>query len=407
MRLLHTSDWHIGVAHHGLDRSEDHDKVFAQIKALAIEEKVDLILNTGDLFDSPYPSVETLKYGWGVLEELAAIAPVVVVCGNHDGEKLFQLMGTILKRRLPIYFVDRSTLQLRQAGLVVLPTASGETLKIATVPFVRNSSYIREYIQGDPERATIAYSESVGSLESLVGQWLNEGYDPNRDIRVFAAHLLVDGAEVSGSEYQLYVERDFVTRPERIPPADYVAFGHIHKPQRVGGLNHGRYAGSPIPIDFGERADEKLVYIVHGTPGRPLQIEERRLDIGRRLVDVSGTLEQIEAERERYSGTIARVVVDLIGPIPQLESRIRDLLPYTGICKITARYPRPEGVAVASAEVGRPEPSIGDLFEMYIREHPNLGDPERISRYFNEIFAQVQGDSAAADSFADLEEVQG
>lgn len=127
MRLLHTSDWHIGVAHHGLDRSEDHDKVFAQIKALAIEEKVDLILNTGDLFDSPYPSVETLKYGWGVLEELAAIAPVVVVCGNHDGEKLFQLMGTILKRRLPIYFVDRSTLQLRQAGLVVLPTASGET----------------------------------------------------------------------------------------------------------------------------------------------------------------------------------------------------------------------------------------------------------------------------------------
>src|SRR5579883_820828 len=340
MRLLHTSDWHIGVAHHGLDRTPDHDTVFGQIKALAKDEKVDVILNTGDLFDNAYPGVETLKYGWSILEELSSIAPVVVVCGNHDSHKLFELMGMILRDRLPIHLLDRKRLQMRASGVLQLPGSDGEVIKIATVPFVRNSSFLSDYLEGDPDRATMSYADKVGSIEQAVGTWLNDGYDGRRDIRVFAAHLLVDGAQVSGSEYPLYIERDFVTHPERIPTADYVAFGHIHKPQRIGTLDNARYAGSPIPIDFGERDDAKLVYIVSGTPGRPLTIDERRLDVGRPLLDVSGTLEQIAADRERYAGAIARVVVDCTEPVPQLESRVRELLPQTLICKVTAHYPR-------------------------------------------------------------------
>jgi exonuclease SbcD len=406
MRLLHTSDWHIGVAHHGLDRTADHDKVFAQIKALAIEEKVDVILNTGDLFDNAYPSVETLKYGWSVLEEMASVAPIVVVCGNHDSEKLFQLMGMILKNRLPIYLVDRSTLQQREAGVLHLPTVDNEILKIAAVPFVKSSSYIASYIQENPDRATATYADKVGSLEHLVGEWLNANYDPNHDVRVFAAHLLVDGAEVSGSEYQLYVENDFVTRPDRIPSADYVAFGHIHKPQQIGKLEYGRYAGSPIPIDFGERGDKKVVYVVSGKPGRPVRVEERTLDIGRRLVDISGTLEEIEARRKEYAGAFARVVVDLKEPVAQLESRVGEILSKTHICKVTARYPRPEGAVVVAGELGRPEPTINELFETYAREHPNLGELERVVRYFNELYGQVRHGDEAEDVFADLDEVQ-
>ena len=304
MRLLHTSDWHIGVSHHGLDRTPDHDHVFAQIKNLAIDDKVDLILNTGDLFDTSYPSVETLKYGWKILEELASVAPVVVVCGNHDGAKLFQLMGMILKNRLPIHFMDLSTLSKREAGVLELPTADQEILKVAAVPFVKSASYISDYIKSDPARATVTYADEVGTLEHVVGEWLNRSYDPRRDIRVFAAHLLVEGAQVGGGEYPLYVERDFVTRPERIPPADYVAFGHIHKPQQIGRLENGRYAGSPIQLDFGERDDRKSVYVVSGKPGYSLTIEPRELDVGRRMVEVRGALDTLGSMRQEYAGTI-------------------------------------------------------------------------------------------------------
>ncbi|HEY1681032.1 MAG TPA: exonuclease SbcCD subunit D [Candidatus Tumulicola sp.] len=406
MRLLHTSDWHIGVAHHGVDRRADHERVFAQIKALAIEEKVDAILNTGDLFDNPYPNLDTLMFGWSVLEELASLnVPMIVVCGNHDSEKLFQLMSTILKRRLKIYFIDRSTLQERQAGVVHLPTAAGEVLKVAAVPFVKRSSYIREYLEGDPDRASLKYGDAVGSLEKTVGDWLKVDYDAKRDVTVFAAHLLVDGAQVANSEYELYRSRDFVTFPERIPNADYIAFGHIHKPQQIGNLEHARYAGSPIPIDFGEVGDRKLVYLVSGEPGRPMKIEERTLDIGRRLIDIEGTLDDIRAKAEAYAGTIARVKVRVTEPIPQLETQVAELLPDTVICRVSAQFPRPDGAITLDGDTGCSEPSMNELFEQYLQEHPTLGDTERIARYFRELLSDVEHGDDGNERFAGLDEM--
>ncbi|HVA29254.1 MAG TPA: exonuclease subunit SbcD [Candidatus Baltobacteraceae bacterium] len=406
MRLLHTSDWHIGVNHHRLDRQPDHDHVFAQIKNLAIEEQVDVILNTGDLFDKADPGIDTWKYGWSVLEELSSVAPVVIVCGNHDSHKLFQLMDMILKKRLEIYFIHPLTLRRGPESVLQLPTKEGETIRIAAVPFVKSSSYIRDYIEGDPARATVAYADEVGALEHRVGQWLNDPYDPSRDIRVFAAHLLVDGAEVSGSEYQLYVEHDFVTRPDRIPDADYVAFGHIHKPQQIAGLEHGRYAGSPIPINFGERADEKLVYLVTGKPGYALDIKERKLDIGRRLVEIRGNLDTIAADRERYAGSIARVVVEVDNPILQLESRVRELLPETLICQVMVHNRQQQGEPIVAADdYDKPEFSINEMFEAYVKENPGLGESERIVKYFNELYGQVQHGDESEDTLTDLEEV--
>lgn len=405
MRGLHTSDWHIGVNHHKLDRTPDHTHVFSQIKSIAIEEKVDFILNTGDLFDSPYPSLETLRYGWNVLEELAETAPIVILCGNHDGAKLFELMGTILRNRLPIYFIDPSTLRKREGGIVQVPTADGEIVKIGAVPFIKSASYIRDYVASGAERATVTYADEVGSLEHVVGEWLNAGYDPTRDIRVFAAHLLLDGAEVSGSEYRLYVERDFVTRPERIPVADYVAFGHIHKPQSIAGLQNGRYAGSPIPIDFGEREDRKLTYLISGKPGYALKIEERHLDIGRRLIEIRGELDTIKANRDSYAGTVAKVYVELDTPIPQLESQVRDILADTEVCAVVGQYRRAQGEMISIGDRAEREPTLTEMFASYLDSATNIGDQRRVARYFERLLERVQQGDENDNTFAEIDEV--
>ncbi|MGZ7042591.1 MAG: metallophosphoesterase family protein, partial [Thermoanaerobaculia bacterium] len=227
MRLLHTSDWHIGMAYNKLDRTAYLEHAFAQIKALAIDEKVDLILNTGDLFDTGIPALEPLQYGWRVLEDLSQIAPVVVLCGNHDAAKLFELMGMLVGDRCNVHFVGLTNLVTkRERSVLQIPTRDGaQIMKIGSVPFVKEATYIERILEADPDRATLKYADEVGRIEELVGRWLDTDYNPNRDVKIFAAHLLVDQATVSQQAIRpMYIERDFATHPHRIPPADYVAF---------------------------------------------------------------------------------------------------------------------------------------------------------------------------------------
>jgi exonuclease SbcD len=391
MRGLHTSDWHLGVFKHKLDRTRDHDHVLAQIRAIAVDEKVDVIIHTGDLFDTAYPSIETLKYGWLALEELAMIAPIIIVCGNHDGPKLFELMGTINARRLPIYFIDPASLRKGADSVVKVPTAADEVVRIAAVPFIKSASYIRDYMTGNTARATVTYADEVGALERLVGTWLNDGFNVKTDIRIFAAHLLVDGAQVSGSEYRFHVDSDFATFSNRIPSADYVAFGHIHKPQSIIGIDHGRYAGSPIQVDFGEVSDQKCVYLISGSPGRPLQIEERTLDVGRRLVDITGTLPEITAAATTYAGQIARVRVILDAPLTDLDGRVRDILTETIVCEVVGRYEHAQAEVVAArGDEGEREPTLDEMFSTYVDAHQQIGDPARVKSYFGKLLDKVE-----------------
>lgn len=403
MRLLHTSDWHLGISEHNLDRRPDHDHVLQQIKDIARAEKVDLILHTGDLFDREYPGLDILKYGWQHLEELEAIAPVAVLCGNHDSAKLFELMGMILRRRLRIYFLDLVSLHAGPNGILRLPTADKEQMVIGAVPFVKHANVVRSFIDEGAARSTLLYADFVGNIETQVGKWIGAGYDSRRDIRIFAAHLLVADAQPSTSEYRFHIESNFATRAQRIPEAEYVAFGHIHKPQVIPGVLHGRYAGSPIPIDFGERVDEKCVFLVTGKPGQRLKIEAIPLDIGRKLVQIDGTIDEISQNRENWRGNIAKVVVDLDEPIAQLDERVRSILTDTQVVSVAPRYRRPAAAAVAISSDGPPQ-TVSELFSTYLADNPTTGDLERVNRYFNILLDGVtRGDDDLP--FPDLDEV--
>lgn len=406
MRLLHTSDWHLGLNEHNLDRRRDHDYVLGQIRNIAREERVDVILNTGDLFDKKNAGIETLRHAWNILEELADIAPLVVVCGNHDSAKLFELMGAILKNRLPIHFIELSTLRRRESGIIRLPARDGhEQIIIGAVPFIYNANYIQEFVERGAERSAVTYSDNVGAIEHLVGQWMSAGYDQTRDIRVFAAHLLVENAEPSGSEYRFHVDSDFATRPQRIPTAEYVAFGHIHKPQIIPGVPHGRYAGSPLPVDFGERSDQKGVYLVSGRPGYALEIKQIPLDVGRRMVHIQGTLEAIAGSREQWANTIAKVTVEVGAPVTDLEAQVRALLSNTEICSVLPLYPARESGTVQVEHLDSQELTISELFASFVAGRADFGDPDRVKRYFDLLLDHVARGEDEAPSFPDVDEV--
>src|ERR1035438_9316711 len=106
MRLLHISDWHVGLSTGPHARRGDHEEVFAEIADAAQYYKPDLILHTGDVFHIGIPAVDDLNFGLASLQELAALAPVIVLRGNHDSDRLFRVFSLLLGPSSPLTFVD-------------------------------------------------------------------------------------------------------------------------------------------------------------------------------------------------------------------------------------------------------------------------------------------------------------
>jgi exonuclease SbcD len=396
MRALHTSDWHLGVTcFNTIDRRDDHDRVLTQILGLAKDAKVDVILHTGDLFESKSPSPDVLKYGFEKIDELAEIAPVLVVLGNHDGEGLFELVDSIISRRKsaahPIHYVHRGTLRGANYGVFTLPTKDGnERIRIGACPFINSASYVHQIMKLGADQAGRIYSDQVGRLEAAIGDALLANYDQKTDINIFAAHLLVNGAVASGSERPLDIETDsFGTYSAGIPIASYLAFGHIHKYQPITGHLNGRYAGSCIQVDFGEKADKKYSVIIDAKPGLPAIIEEQELDVGRALDDPTIAFADLPANADGLRGKIIKLTLILEGHERNVADYVKSTLDGCYVAKINEVY---RGAAAASTTVIEPvgpEPTVTEIFANYLATRDNVREPERVGRYFNSLYSAI------------------
>ncbi|MEU7061311.1 exonuclease SbcCD subunit D [Streptomyces sp. NPDC046197] len=361
-RLLHTSDWHLGHLLHGHPREEDFDAVLAEIVAIAQENQPDLIVHSGDLFHSSRPTVRDLFRAMRTLRELAAIAPTVVVAGNHDSPHYLEFLnfmsGPSCGRGL--FFVD----QLRPAhdgGVMTFEACGGEQrIRLAVLPFVHPNRFWQRSSTSGPSYAD--YAEAMRGLQGELLDALHEGYDPERDILVFTAHVLVAGARTSKSERA--VDESFETPPEDLPVVSYAALGHIHRPQTVEGLKFARYAGSPLPMDFGEANETKSVVIVDADPGRPVRALPRRLSSGRRLAHFPGTLEELKAAAAQYDGTFLKAEIAGEEPDGLLSQKIAEIVPNAILVNPTPAREAAAG-AVLDSDPGD-EPELPDAFRAYL-----------------------------------------
>jgi exonuclease SbcD len=362
-RLLHTSDWHLGHILHGHPRDEDFDAVLAEIVAIAQESQPDLIVNSGDLFHSSRPTVRDMFRAMRALRELAAIAPTVVVAGNHDSPdylEFFHFMsGPSCGRGL--FFVDR----LRPAhdgGVMTFEACGGEQrIRLAVLPFVHPNRFWRRDSTSGTSYAD--YAEAMRGLQGELTEALHEGYDPDRDILLFTAHVFVKGARTSPSERA--VDEAFETPPEDLPVVSYAALGHIHRPQAIEGLKFAaRYAGSPLAMDFGEADETKSVVIVDADPGRPVRVLPRRLSSGRRLTRFSGTLEELKAAADQYDGTFLKPVITGEEPNGLLSQKIAEIVPNAILINAAPAREAPAS-AVLDGDLGD-EPELPDAFRAYL-----------------------------------------
>ena len=394
MRLLHTADWHIGRSLMGQSRQEDIRAAVEQVVGIARAERPDLVVHAGDVFDGLRPAYEDLRWGVEALRELAAVAPTIVICGNHDAPALFGLLDRLLGPDPRLRFVARA-LPPEMGGVIELPGPRDEVVRVAPIPFI-HANRIVEYLE-DPATWMTGYADRVDRVVQALARGLTRGYDPGRHVLVLAAHLFVTGVRFSTSERQLTVSDVYATHAERLPQVSYAAYGHVHRPQRLPGAGAGRYAGSVVQLDFGEVDEQKEVVIVDAEPGRPARVETRPLSTGRPLRRLEGTLAEIEALAPTVGRALCTVVVRTESVAPDLSHRVAELLPEAVLLSVQedCAATRVRILTEADAAPDR-EPTFQELFRDFVAlRGTRAGSAERAMRYFDDLLSAVEQEEPA------------
>jgi DNA repair protein SbcD/Mre11 len=291
MRILHTSDWHVGKVLKGRPREKEHTAVLAEIIEIAAREKPDLVIVAGDLYDTAAPSSASTKLVTRALSALRRTgARVVAIGGNHDN-------GPALDALRP--WADAAEIELRgsvgdnPADLVISgTTAGGEKWQLVTLPFLSQRYAIRaaEMYELTAAEANQTYADHIARLiERLSDKFSEPGV-----VNLLTAHLTIVGASSGGGEREAHTVMGYAV-PSTVFPrnAHYVALGHLHRAQQVIAPCPTRYSGSPLAIDFGEEENVCSVAIVDVAVDKAARVRDVPITGAQSLRTVRGTLEQL------------------------------------------------------------------------------------------------------------------
>ncbi len=358
MRLLHTSDWHVGKLIRGASRADEHRAVLAEIATIAADEAVDVVLVAGDLYETAAPGPGSEQIVYRALLDLAQVAPVVVIGGNHDNPRRLAAVA-------PLLTFGRVHLLAQVArpddGGVIDIDVAGTTLQLALLPFVSKRGIVRaDQLMRD---AAFELNQSYDERMRAVIGGLTSGFAADT-VNVVCGHLFAAGGTMGGGERSAHTIMDYSVGSLAFPvSAQYVALGHLHRAQDIPGPTKIRYSGSPLQLDFGETADQKSVSVVDIEPGAPAAVREIPLTAGRRLRTLTGTMADIESARGTTGDDHLRVIVTDIRRAG-LADDIRSWFDH--VVDVQVRTPDEE-TAVASRRPDNATPS--ELFALYLAEH--------------------------------------
>lgn len=335
MKLLHFADAHIDMANYGRHdpgtglplRVLDFLKSLDTIVDAAISENVDMVIFAGDAYKDRSPA-PTFQREWGrrIIRLSQAGIPTFLLVGNHD-------MSPAAGRAHAIHEFD--TLQIPHVRVLQKPEflsadELGLPVQIIAIPYISRSGLMAALEVSGADRNEI-YSEIEKRLTDLMMEWL-ENADPSLPV-ILAAHASVQGASY-GSERTVMLGADFVLPASLVkdPRLDYVALGHIHKPQD---LNEGRhppviYPGSIERVDFGEAKDDKYFVIVDVAKGQT-QVEWKKLDGVRPFVDCRAVLGPGLSGGEEPDKNVTETLLSALPQANKLDG---------AIVRLTVEYPR-------------------------------------------------------------------
>lgn len=306
MKLLHTSDWHVGKTIRGESRAAEHRAVLDEITGVIEREAVDLVIVAGDLFDTATTSPESDEIVYAALVAFArAGAEVAVIGGNHDNQRRLRAVAPLLEFG-KVHLVAEPT-RPELGGVLHLTTRDGTDVRVAMLPFVSKRGIVRaaDLMEGAAFEHAQAYSDRLRILlEHLCGGFHTD------TVNVLAAHAFVLGATAGGGERAAHLVDEYAITAQSFPSTiGYGALGHLHRAQHVPSGAPMHYCGSPLQLDFGESDATKQVNLVHIEPGLPADVQAVPLTSGWPLRTIRGPLASI-LDTEVGDHCWLRVIVD-------------------------------------------------------------------------------------------------
>jgi exonuclease SbcD len=265
VRALHTSDWHLGSQLYEKDRLEEQKQFLAWLTKTIAEEKIGVLAVAGDIFDNHAPSLaaQTLYFEFlaGLLELGQARPEIFIIAGNHDSPQFLSAPREILSH-LRIHIVSAAGEPPQGEVFAIRDDKNNPLLAVCAVPFLRERDLKLVSDLGSGDDPAAQYREAA-SAHFRAAVDLAKSSAPEVPVLVMG-HLFLGGAALSddASERLREVGKLSSMPPELLPPADYYALGHLHRPQCVQGLEHCRYSGSPMAMSFSEAGQAKSVTIV-------------------------------------------------------------------------------------------------------------------------------------------------
>jgi len=392
MKILHTSDWHVGKVLKGRDRHDEHEAVLGSIIQTARSEDVDIVLIAGDLFETSAPAPKAQGLVMRALLALRADGRhVVAIAGNHDNPNLIDSVYRPVLGELGLHILGTPK-PPAMGGNISLTTRSGEQATIAAMPFLSQRYAVRaaELLLHENAEHALDYKRKV---EAIIAA-LTEQFTPD-GVNIVMTHATLLGGRRGGGERDVQTTFEYEVPASIFPSsAHYAALGHLHRQQEIPAPCPAFYSGSPLAIDFGEEGNEPGALIVTASPG--VRADTRRVHVrgGRVLKTLRGSLDLVIAEGEQAGDAYLRVILAEKARAG-LGDLVREKLPNALEVQLDdAHRPRPGqhgGSGDKPSHAGR---TPLQLFGDYVAEQ-GVGD-ERVERMFAELLDELTDGPASA-----------
>ncbi|MFD3506151.1 exonuclease SbcCD subunit D [Nocardia sp. NPDC058666] len=368
MRILHTSDWHIGRTFHGVDLLADQARVLTAIAELVESESVDVVVVPGDIYDRSIPNADAIGVCNRGFEAIrAAGATIIATSGNHDsparlgaGASFAAAGGLHLCTK--VAHADRP---------IVLSDIHGDV-----------AFYGIPYLEPEITRAELGVPQAHSHAEILDAAMARIRADlANRSgaRTVVLAHAFVIGGEATGSERSISVGGVETVSMSAFDGIDYVALGHLHSPQTLS--ESVRYSGSPLPYSFGESSHRKAVWIVDLDGQGLAAVSRHDLPLVRGLSRITGTLDSLltdaeyDCAEEHY---VSATLTDTTRPVDPMR-KLRARFPHA----VHVEWARPEGnpeLHYRERVHGRRDAEVAASFLTDVRGTPSKGEMAWVER---------------------------
>lgn len=403
MKILHTADWHIGKKLHKHDLLPDFRHFAEWLVTLIREREVDVLLLSGDVFDLANPGSEARREYYHALLQISRTGcRIVITGGNHDSPAVLNAPRELL-RQLGIFLVGTLPENAEELLIPLGPNPENPAVVVAALPYLRDADLRKDAAVQHYDDRLKAVQEGIAHNFERAAQACRERYP---DVPALAmGHLFAAGVSSSDSERDIQVGNEALFDAGHFPAYfQYIALGHIHKPQQLKAAQPAYYSGSPLPLSFSESEDPKRVLLLDTQ--KSWDPESIAVPPFRKLQRLRGSLAQIREELYQLapSDTLPTLLEIEMRETHYDPARLRDLehlcadfdRPGLLIAKYRATFEDRATSAAALYEQGEVLEDLqsSEVFEKMLEQMPDQREEDRqlLREAFEELLEEVLRD---------------